>query len=260
MFLIKLGGSIITDKAKKYAFKEEIMDRLSSEIKKADKEIILVHGAGSFGHILAKQHSLNQGYKDDAQLQGFSDTHAMVQQLNSLVLTSLHNQDIAAVSIPPHAVLQLDDHKPSKMDYNIFKEYLNKGFTAVTFGDVVLDKTLGFSICSGDLLMQLLAEYFNPEKVLFVLDEDGIYTSNPKTDKNAEFIEKATIHELENLTTSADDHADVTKGMQGKIETIKNISRLGIDTILLNGNINNRLYDTLVGRKTKNTLVHGEKR
>jgi isopentenyl phosphate kinase len=48
--------------------------------------------------------------------------------------------------------------------------------------------------------------------------------------------------------------------MQGKIETIKNISRLGIDTILLNGNINNRLYDTLVGRKTKNTLVHGEKR
>jgi len=27
MFLIKLGGSIITDKAKKYAFKEEIMDR-----------------------------------------------------------------------------------------------------------------------------------------------------------------------------------------------------------------------------------------
>lgn len=260
MFLIKLGGSIITDKAKKYAFKEEIMDRLSSEIKKADKEIILVHGAGSFGHILAKQHSLNQGYKDDTQLQGFSDTHAMVQQLNSLVLTSLHNQDIAAVSIPPHAILQLDGYKPSKMDYNVFKEYLNKGFTPVTFGDVVLDKTLGFSICSGDILMQLLAEYFNPEKVLFVLDEDGIYTSNPKTDKNAEFIEKATIRELENLTTSADDHADVTKGMQGKIETIKNISRLGIDTILLNGNINNRLYDTLVGRKTKNTLVHGEKR
>ncbi len=260
MFLIKLGGSVITDKGKKYAFKKDVMDRLSSEITKAGKEIILIHGAGSFGHILAKQHSLNQGYKNNTQLQGFSDTHAMVQQLNSLVLASLHDHDIAAVSIPPHAILQLDDHKPSKIDYNIFKKYLSKGFTPVTFGDVVLDKTLSFSICSGDLLMQMLAEYFKPEKVLFVLDEDGIYTSNPKTDKNAEFIEKATILELENLTTSANDHADVTKGMQGKIETIKSISRLGINTVLLNGNINNRLYDTLIGKKTKNTLVYGEKR
>jgi len=260
MFLIKLGGSVVTDKGKKYAFKKDVMDRLSSEIKKADKEIMLVHGAGSFGHVLAKEYNLNQGYKNDTQLQGFSDTHAMVQQLNSLILTSLHEQKISAVSIPPHAILQLDDHKPSKMDYNIFKEYLNKKFTPVTFGDVALDKTLGFSICSGDLLMQMLAEYFKPEKVLFVLDEDGIFTSNPKTDKNAEFIEKATIHDLQNLSTTANDHADVTKGMQGKIETIKSISRLGIDTVLLNGNINNRLYDTLVGKKTKNTLIYGEKR
>lgn len=259
MFLIKLGGSIITDKGKKYAFKEDVTDRLSSEIKKANKKIILVHGAGSFGHILAKQHSLDQGYKNDAQLQGFSCTHAMVQQLNSLVLTSLHDQDIAAVSLPPHALLKLDDHKPLTMDYNIFKEYLSKGFTPVTFGDVVLDEKLGFSICSGDLLMQMLAKYFKPEKVLFVLDEDGLYTSNPKTDKNAQFIEKATLDELENLTTDSNIYADVTKGMAGKIETIKNISRLGIDVVLLNGNINNRLYDTLVGRKTKNTYVYGEK-
>ncbi len=115
MFLIKLGGSVITDKGKKYAFKKDVMDRLSSEITKAGKEIILIHGAGSFGHILAKQHSLNQGYKNNTQLQGFSDTHAMVQQLNSLVLASLHDHDIAAVSIPPHAILQLDDHKPSKI-------------------------------------------------------------------------------------------------------------------------------------------------
>jgi len=259
MFLIKLGGSVITDKAKKYTFKKQIMDRLSLEIKKSNKEIILVHGAGSFGHILAKQHSLNQGLKNKSQIQGFSDTHVMVQQLNSHVLKSLHEKDIAAVSLPPHAILTLDDHKPLKMNYEIFNEYLTNGFTPVTFGDVVLDNALSFSICSGDLLIQLLAEYFKPEKVIFVLDEDGIYTSNPKIDKNAKFIDKATTDELENLTTSANDHADVTKGMKGKIETIKNISQLGISTILLNGNINNRLYDTLIGRKSKNTVVYGEK-
>jgi isopentenyl phosphate kinase len=146
------------------------------------------------------------------------------------------------------------------MDYNVFREYLEKGFTPVSFGDVVLDVKLGFSICSGDLLIQMLAEHFKPEKVIFVLDEDGLFNSNPKINKNAEFIEKSTIDELENLTTSSDSYADVTKGMEGKIETIKNIANLGIDVVMLNGNIDNRLYDTLIGKETKHTLILGEKK
>lgn len=260
MFVIKLGGSIIADKSKKYFFNQKVMDRLSSEVKKANKELILVHGAGSFGHILAEEYNLNQGYENENQLKGFSLTHAMVQKLNSFVLSSLHDKGIAAVSISPHAILKLDDHKTSKMDYNIFKEYLDNGFTPVTFGDVVLDEKLVFSICSGDLLIQMLAEHFKPEKVIFALDEDGLYTSNPKIDRNAEFIEKATIGELENLTTTSNTYADVTKGMKGKIETIKSIANLGIDTILLNGNKDNRLYNTLVGKDAVSTLIYGEKR
>ena len=260
MFIIKLGGSIITDKSKKYSYKKEIMSRLSAEIKKANKEAVLVHGAGSFGHILAEKYDLNSGYKNDKQLQGFSLTHAMVQKLNTMVLDSLHEKDIAAVSIPPHAILKLDDHKPLKMDYNIFKDCLDTGFIPVTFGDVSLDNTLAFSICSGDLLVYLLAEHFKPEKVIFVIDEDGIYTSNPKINKNAQLIDSTTVDELEKLTTSADSHADVTGGMGGKIDTIRNISNLGINTVLLNGNKPDRLYKVLVGETTTCTTVYGGKK
>jgi len=260
MFVVKLGGSVITDKSKKSFFKKEIMNKLSLEIKKAKQDIIIVHGAGSFGHILAKEYMLNEGHKNKAQLKGFSLTHAMVQKLNSLVLNSLHEKGISAVSIPPHVIVKLNNHKPVKMDYNIYKEYLEMGFIPVTFGDVVLDDKLGFSICSGDLLIQMLAEHFKPKQVIFVLDEDGLYTSNPKIDKNAEFIEKSTIDELENLTVFSNTYADVTRGMKGKIETIKNIANLGIDIVLLNGNIDNRLYDTLIGKETKRTLILGEKK
>lgn len=259
MFIIKLGGSIITDKSKEYFFRKDVMDRLSSEIAKADKEYILVHGAGSFGHIIAKKYRLNEGYKDESQLHGFSLTHMMVQKLNTMVLDSLLERGVAAVSIPPHVVLKLDNHKPSAMDHKVFKNYLKKGFTPVGFGDVVLDESLGFSICSGDLLVEMFADYFKPEKVVFVFDEDGLYTSNPKIDENAKFIEKATIDELSRLTTGSNRYADVTKGMEGKIETIQNISKSGVDTVLLNGNIDNRLFDILIGRETKHTLVYGER-
>ena len=260
MFIVKLGGSVITDKTKERTFKPKVMDQLASEIKKSDKQMIIVHGAGSFGHILAKKYKLNEGYKNYDQVKGFSLTHEMVQNLNSLVLKSLQKNDIPAVSISPHSIVKLDDHKLEKIDLKVFEEYLEKQFIPVTFGDVVLDKKLGFSICSGDLLVMALSEYFKPEKVIFAMDEDGLYTSNPKIDKKAKLIKKSSLKELEKLSTSLDKHADVTGGMGGKLNTIKNISKLGIDTVLLNGNKPNRLYEVLVGKETTSTIVYGDKK
>ena len=260
MYILKLGGSVITDKTKECSFRKQVMDNLAKKIKKANKQIILIHGAGSFGHIQAKKYKLNEGYSRPGQIHGFSVTHEMVQRLNSMVLKSLQNNGIPAVSISPHSVVKLDDHKLASMNYNVFDEYLKKKFTPVTFGDVVLDKKLSFSICSGDLLARALANHFKPVKVIFVIDEDGLYTSNPKIDKNAKLIESTTIGELERLKTFADVHADVTGGMGGKIETIKNISKLGIDTVLLNGNKPDRLYKVLVGEDTKSTIVYGDKK
>jgi len=257
MFIIKLGGSVITDKSKENFYKQVIVDNLVKAIKKANKKTIIIHGAGSFGHIIADKYKLNDGYNSDDQLLGFSLTHGMVQKLSSLVLESFHKNGIPAVAVPPHSNLILNNNTPLSFDYKIFKEYIDMNFTPITFGDVVIDKKLGFSICSGDLLMLLLAKNLKPEKTIFVIDEDGLYTSNPKKDNNAELIESATKEQLNKYVTSMDKHADVTGGMQGKIETIKKIADIGIDTILLNGNKPDRLFKVLNGEKTKSTIITG---
>jgi isopentenyl phosphate kinase len=257
MYIIKFGGSVITDKTIENHFKQNVVDNLVKAIKEANKEIIIIHGAGSFGHIIADKYKLNEGKKTNNQLIGFSLTHGKVQELNSLVLNSFHNAGIPAVSIPPHSSLLLNNHKPFRFDHSIYKDYLEMDFTPVTFGDVVLDKQLGFSVCSGDLLMLLLAENLRPEKAIFVLDEDGLFSSNPKLDKNAELIESTSKDQLNNYVTSKDSHADVTGGMFGKIDTIKKIAEMGIDTVLLNGNKPDRLFKVLKGEKTKSTFITG---
>ena len=260
MFILKLGGSVITDKTKECSFKKRVMDNLAKEINKANKQIIIIHGAGSFGHIHAKKYDLEKGYNRYEQLYGFSITHQMVQSLNLMVLNSLHNNNVNAVSISPHSILKLDNHELVTMNYEIFKDFLKLKFIPVTFGDVVLDNFLSFSICSGDLLSIALAKHFKPDKVIFAIDEDGIYSSNPKINKNANFLESINSAQLDRLTTSADDHADVTGGMSGKITTIKEISKLGIDTILLNGNKPDRLYKVLIDQDVKCTTVNGDKK
>lgn len=255
MFIIKIGGSVITDKSKEDSFKKPLMDKLSQMIKKSNQDTIIIHGAGSYGHILAKKYDLNNGLKNDFQLVGFSKTHSKVQELNCLVIKSLNENGIPAVSVVPHNIMRLDNHKLLKMDCEIFNEYLQKGFTPVTFGDVVIDESLDFSICSGDLLIQVLSKYFKPEKTIFLIDEDGLYTSNPKKNPESEFLEKISLEDLQNLSTSLDDHADVTGGMTGKIKTIKNIVENGVETVLLNGNKPDRLYQVLIGEETHSTTI-----
>ena len=164
MFIVKIGGSVITRKEKKYFFRQNIMDELAKYIKRANKNLIIVHGAGSFGHILAKDYSLSKGFKEKSQLQGFSKTHSMVQKLNSYVIESLNKYNIPAVSISPHCIIRFNDHELLKMDYKIFKDYLNENFIPVTYGDVVLDEKHVFSVCSGDLLVMKLSIFLNLKK------------------------------------------------------------------------------------------------
>ena len=83
MIILKIGGSVITNKAQENTFKKGIMDRLSKEIKTSGKKIMIVHGAGSFGHITAKKYGLQNGFQDTKQIKGFSLTHLSVQKLNS---------------------------------------------------------------------------------------------------------------------------------------------------------------------------------
>ena len=102
------------------------------------------------------------------------------------------------------------------------------------------------------------SKFFKPEKVIFIIDEDGIYTSNPKKNKNAKLLKQVKSSDLNRLSTGLNNHADVTKGMEGKIDIINKIAQLGLDTYLLNGNKYGRLYGALVEKKIISTIVKGD--
>ena len=55
MLLIKLGGSIITNKDKPLSPRRKTIDGIVRSLKKTDEDIIVVHGGGSYGHLLVCQ-------------------------------------------------------------------------------------------------------------------------------------------------------------------------------------------------------------
>ena len=50
MILIKLGGSIVTNKTKPESARRKTIDNILKQIKKINEPTILVHGGGSYGH------------------------------------------------------------------------------------------------------------------------------------------------------------------------------------------------------------------
>ena len=247
MILVKLGGSVITDKSKKRVFKEKTVKRLAKEIKNSGEKIIVVHGAGSFGHILAKGYRLDKGFMDSKQIRGVARVQSDVKNLNLMVVNSLIDAGINPVSIPPSVVVECRNKKIEKINIDVFKKYLNLGLTPVTFGDVALDRKLGFCIVSGDLLMLELARVFKPKKAVFVSDVDGVYMDKKRMDKIDEKI-------FRNMKRKKTKIPDVTGSMYEKVKIGLKMSKF-TKTMIINGNVKGRLCNALKGRKVVGTVI-----
>jgi isopentenyl phosphate kinase len=260
MFVIKFGGSVITDKKNKYTFLQEVTSRLAKEVKESAKRSVIVHGAGSFGHIKAKEFQLHKGFLNEDQIPAVASVQKDVKDLNLRFLNTFIESGIPSVSLAPSAFLIHKNREIAGMDMELFKRYFKLGLTPISFGDVVLDDNLEFSICSGDQLMLEFARAFLPDKVIFVADVDGIFTSDPASGEKPELI--PVFHETMQAQIGKGESQvdDVTGGMFGKMEYMFKIADLGIKTMIINGTVPNRLRDTLLGEDIICTKIVSKKK
>ena len=252
LIIIKLGGSIITDKtAKQGVFRQEIVERIAQEIKAAQEkngfDLILVHGAGSFGHPIAKKYRLNEGYIDGQSSEGFAKTKIGVMELNLLVKQELSKANLAACIIESSAVIKAHSGKIKKIDLGFIRFLLASDIIPILSGDVVIDQETGFSIISGDQIASHLARKLRAKTVVFVSDVNGIFDKNPKTYKDAQLIGEINNRNyhfiVKNMKTN--NLNDVTGEMGGKILAIKK-DLSGIKALIINGLKKENLLKSLI--------------
>jgi isopentenyl phosphate kinase len=120
----------------------------------------------------------------------------------------------------------------------------------ILYGDAVLDKTYGFSIISGDQIINRLAVALRAERIIMGIDIDGLFTDDPKLNPDAKFVEKITFEELQALLDKIGVSLtiDVTGGMYGKIiELIRILEKCDKVVIkIINAKQRNRLFKALI--------------
>ncbi|MGB1289334.1 MAG: isopentenyl phosphate kinase, partial [Aggregatilineales bacterium] len=146
--LLKLGGSLITNKKVERSFREATVKRLAQEIRQAldanpDLKLIIGHGSGSFGHFEATRHDTIHGVYTSADWQGFAQVATIAAELNYLVTKTLSDADIPVFRVQPSASVRTENGIVTDMTLHPIEKALENGLIPLIYGDVAMDDHRG---------------------------------------------------------------------------------------------------------------------
>lgn len=209
--VVKFGGSALTNKDKFESLRDATLSIVSEQIKQLLAEnhlIILIHGAGSFGHFTAKSYRLSKGGDESSWKDGVSLTRRSVTKLNGFVLDALLSAAIPAVSVELFPTTIVSDTKCDKLHQkgaiSSASNLVKLGFLPVLHGDVVLNDSNRCRIYSGDKIMKWFcnsmhsnsdsddSDGFKVVAAVFLTDVAGVY-SHPPDNVNAVLIQQIVI-------------------------------------------------------------------
>jgi isopentenyl phosphate kinase len=246
LFFLKLGGSLITDKAVPHTPRPEVLARLAQEIAEARRanpvmQLLLGHGSGSFGHVPARQYSTRVGVRTSEQWRGFTEVWREANALDRLVVDALGNAGLPVIDFPPSASVTACDGQVAAWDIAPLQMALETGLLPVIQGDVIFDSARGGTILSTEELFAHLARQLHPARLLLAGIEPGVWPVYPPSGG------KASTGIIRNITPTnfaevlpglgGSQAADVTGGMASKVrQMLALVKELpGLEVLIFSG-------------------------
>jgi isopentenyl phosphate kinase len=256
--LIKLGGSLITDKNVQSSFREDAMKRIASEIHAArmarpDVKMILGHGSGSFGHFEAKKYNTMDGVHTPEEWHGFTRVAAAAAQLNYLVSQVCCAQDLPVVRYAPSASALAREGTILDMSLKTLERALDVNLIPLVYGDVAFDTVRGGTIVSTETVFTYLAQNLPVTQILLLGEVDGVYDLDQKV------IPRITPSTYESIKPAlkGSGGVDVTGGMLTKVEDMLSLidEKPYLSISIFNGHTPGLLQQALMGESILGTVI-----
>lgn len=235
--LLKLGGSLITDKDTPYTPRLDKLKELTQEIKTVldsspNLLLILGHGSGSFGHVAAKKHGTRDGIpplrlppfspkmrgeKEGDYWKGFAEVRFQAAELNRYVMEALLNAGVPAIAFPPSSSMVSNNRKVVHHNVLAIRKALDVHLLPVVHGDVAFDEKRGGTILSTEDVFTFLVEQFSPSRILLAGIEAGVWRDFPAKTKLMKHIQLSDYEKMR-AGISGSTSTDVTGGMKAKVE------------------------------------------
>lgn len=258
--LVKLGGSLITDKRRPETPRAATIRRLAREIAEgaaaSGARLIVGHGSGSFGHVAAASTGIHRGLRSKAHLRGVSETQAAARRLHDRVVGALREAGASPFSFAPSSFLIGSGGRPARSFVDPILEALDRGLLPVVYGDVVLDRKQGVSIFSTEAVFEAVAAGASRRgrRVKFALwlgETPGVY------DERGATIPRITPPGWARIRRHVGGSAgtDVTGGMVLRVATALRLTRRGVVSWVLDGREPGGLLAALRGEFAASTRI-----
>jgi isopentenyl phosphate kinase len=241
--VIKLGGALLTEKSIPYTTRNGVVPAVVREIQQCREaglieDLIVIHGVGSYGHPPVLEYKLHKGFKEARQLLDLSTTQQSVNSFR-MELASEFIQAGVPVNLIHLSSFCVSDKGTFQSPYlEALTGFLSLGMVPLVGGDMVYDRSMGFSVGSGDFLAVFLAKALPVSRLIFATDVDGIYTADPKIDPSAPLLKRIEVNKMEQVLKDLDisDGKDASGAMRGKLQAIKTLEQrihAGLDVSIL---------------------------
>ncbi len=266
IYLVKLGGSLITNKSKPYTARVDVIRRLAYEVKEALSErkvkLIIGHGGGSFPHTSASKYQTHKGFIDSSSRYGMAVVHYDAIRLNEIVVGEFIKAGLPVFPIQPSSIVLAEDSEIKEMHMNPILELLDRDMIPILYGDVCVDLKIGCSIISTEKILGYIAlklkELCGLKPYIIMCGiVDGVYTKDPVKYRDATFISeisKENINEVKRYLSNSYG-VDVTGGMLHKVLTLYKLAEKGINSIIINCMHPDNLKNALLEGYVKGTRI-----
>ncbi|MFX1276363.1 MAG: isopentenyl phosphate kinase [Promethearchaeota archaeon] len=261
IILLKLGGSLLTDKNTPNSIREDVVKGAIQQIIDANVKLIIIHGGGSFGHPIAKKYKITKGIDSSIpeQILGLAETHQAMNKFNSYLTNLFLEKKYPTLSLQTSSMFFKESNQILMNSIDIIETALDLNILPILYGDIILDKEGSFSIISGDQIIFELCKKikkFKISKVIFTMETDGLFIKDVNNVDNCILVEECISDELDRLEIAdLGQKIDVTGGIKGKLDFIKQICNLNIPVQLINGLKKDFIYKSLIDEKFECTLV-----
>ena len=259
--LVKLGGSLITDKAKLNTLRPDIIHQVVQQIAdiirlREELRIVLLNGNGSFGHPIAKKYQIPQGFNGENAL-GFCLLQQKTTQLNQIIVNALLEQNVPAIGFQPSTLFWSNKAYYHHLNLNIFEQFLEQKIVPVLYGDGIIDQDKGFNVISSDHLLTLIVKYLSSmpryviEKVVNLGNYDGVL------DEKGQLIGEINNLNYDSLKhcIRGSEYLDISGGMSNKILALLELAHIGHESWILNGGKPNALKSLILEGRSIGTKI-----
>ncbi|MCS7125436.1 MAG: isopentenyl phosphate kinase [Aigarchaeota archaeon] len=253
LVILKLGGSLITEKDKPFSLRREVIEGIGRELKEvSSSSLIIVHGGGSYAHPVAKRYKVFEGHRSLEHLKGFIETAKVVRQLNNEVVEILVSSGFPCIGIPASTFIITKGGRIVTCNLDPFFSALELGVTPVTCGDAVFDREMKFTILSGDTIASYLSIRLKARRLIYALDVDGVYIRD-RVSGEIKLAERLTPGMPIELFKTFEE--DVTGGIIRKIEEGFTAVENGVEVILINGLDRGKIRSAILGEEVIGTRL-----